>query len=153
LLTEHDGFWYCTAIALSEGEERRYRIDRVNSAVEVTPPPGAAEAIRLAKAPRPDYDDPAHAEVIVELTYRGARLAEDLAHVGDAVRQIAPDRWELRFRCPPSELDYWARTLYGFGAQAQVMLPAELRVRIRDMLAATVAIYADADPDSRESHW
>jgi predicted DNA-binding transcriptional regulator YafY len=89
------------------------------------------------------YDDPAHPEVVVALTYQGARMAEDLPHCGDAVRQVGESAWELRLRCPPSDLPYWARTFFGFGPHARVAAPAKLREMIAVMIRATAENYAD----------
>jgi predicted DNA-binding transcriptional regulator YafY len=138
-----DGFWYCTALSYGAREHRRYRVDRVLSVEPIPTPADAEEVSRAADAARIPYDDPSHPEVVVSLTYEGARLAEDVSHYGEAVRQVAADRWELRFRCPPDELPFCARTFFGIGPQAVVVGPPELRARVRELAMASAALYGD----------
>lgn len=70
-------------------------------------------------------------------------MAEETPHWADRVEQIAPDAWEIRFRCPPSELPYYARELLALGPLAEALAPPSLRDLVRDLAAATVANYAD----------
>ena len=85
---------------------------------------------------------------MVALTSQGALLAQDLEHGAEAVRQVGDSSWEMRFRCPPAELPYWARTFYGFGPAACVVSPPELRDLVRDLIRQTAELYAVAMPDS-----
>jgi predicted DNA-binding transcriptional regulator YafY len=141
---ESDGFWYCSAVSYETRSKRQYRLDRIVAVEHVRPPADAEEVVREASAPGRAYDDPSHPEVVVTLDYQGARMAEDLAHYGNHVRQIDGTAWELRFRCPPSELDFCARTFFSFGPHAHVTAPPELRGMIRALLESTAEIYRDA---------
>ncbi|MGH2531049.1 MAG: helix-turn-helix transcriptional regulator [Thermomicrobiales bacterium] len=142
-LVERDGFWHCHAVSLDARERRQFRLDRMMS-VEVIPTPAAAEAARAAAYhPGTPYDDPSHPEVVVALTYTGSRLADDVHDLEERVCQIAPDRWELRFRCPPSEWPYYARTFLGLGPDMEVVAPAELRHLVRDLATATATQHDD----------
>ncbi|HEY7032029.1 MAG TPA: WYL domain-containing protein [Thermomicrobiales bacterium] len=143
-LIEIDGFWHCSAVSHEVRSVRQFRLDRIIS-VEATPPPANADDVRrLAAAPGPAYDDPNHPEIAVTLDYRGARMAEDLPRRGGVLRQIDDSTWDLRFRCPPSELDYWARTFFGFADHARVRAPAELREMILALIRATANRYGEA---------
>ncbi len=122
-----EGHWYCHAVSLAEGEERRYRVDRFHRVELVPPPEGADDALRRATRDRIAYDDPGHPEVVLRLTYRGRRLAEDLVFDQTAFRQVAPEEWSLRFRCPPGELVYYAREIVALGQEAHVVSPDSLR--------------------------
>jgi predicted DNA-binding transcriptional regulator YafY len=140
-LTSTDGLWYCTAISAAARAKRQFRVDRMLSLSRTTPPPDRESIIRDAQAPPSDYDAPDHPEIVATLTYRGARLAEDLPHAAEGVHQTGDDTWEMRFRCPPSELDYWARTFFAFGHSAHVSAPFELVDAIRELIAAITTTY------------
>jgi predicted DNA-binding transcriptional regulator YafY len=116
-LHEEGGLWYLTAYAACDEEDRRYRVDRIDSLTLATldhrPPPPV------------DYHAPAHPLVRVTLTARGVALAEGIADLARHLRD-----GHLSFRCPPSELAYYSRLLAGFGAEACVHEPAELRQRL-----------------------
>ena len=76
------------------------------------------------------YDDPSHPEVVVQLTARGAAMLESEPHLGDCIEREDNAGKVLRFRCPPSELDYFARLFGGMGADALVHAPPELCERL-----------------------
>jgi hypothetical protein len=58
--------------------------------------------------PAPAYDDPGHPEVRATLTARGLAYGEaELEQVGPRER-LPGGGAELRFRCPPGELDWYA---------------------------------------------
>ncbi len=105
----------------------------------------AEEARRRAARPRRAYDDPAHPEVVVRLSYRGLRLAEEIPHWAGRVGRLDDDTWELRFRCPPGELAYYAREVHALGPTAEALAPPELRARVFAIATATAAIYAPND--------
>jgi predicted DNA-binding transcriptional regulator YafY len=140
------GRWYCVAVDLEAAEERRFRLDRMESVEPTSPPPGAAEALRSATAPRPAYDDLAHPEVVVRLTESGLRRAEVEPALVENARPVAGGGWEARFRCPPVELPYYGRILYALGPEAEVIGPAEVREMIRDWARATADRHAAAEP-------
>jgi predicted DNA-binding transcriptional regulator YafY len=123
------GFWYVEGI--SDGKRRWFRADRVVSfkpsdKVEVEPLP---------------YDHASHPCVRVRLSGRGLRVAERDPHFGDAVRQATANGGLLEFRCPPEELDWYARYFGGMGVDAVVEAPPELVVRIRVRIAELKSIY------------
>jgi len=150
-LAARDGRWYCAAVSLEAGEERAYRLDRVRSVAPVPTPTNAESARRAAKRPRRAYDDPSHPEVVVRLSYQGLRLAEETPHWTGRAVQIGPDEWEIRFRCPPGELPYYAREVLALGPTAEATAPPELRALLRDLVAATAARHADTGRDDPPS--
>lgn len=141
-----DGRWYCAAVSLEACEERTYRLDRVLAVEQIAAPPSAASTLHAATQPRPEYAAPGHPEIVLRLTYRGLRLAEDRLPAWDRARQLAPEAWELRFRCPPAELAYYAHEIHALGPQAEALSPPALRALVRDLATATAACYA-CDPD------
>jgi predicted DNA-binding transcriptional regulator YafY len=133
-----NGLWYCRAHAHERGEERTYRVDRVRAAEPAT---AGFERLR-APAPTPYHHD-SHPQVVVVLTARGAAYAESEPHVGAQIERGPDGAGRLAFRCPPGELDYFARYFASLGAEADVRAPQELRDRIRRIGEQLVDRYSD----------
>jgi len=154
-LRAQDGRWFCRAVSLEAGEERTYRLDRLRAVDPIPAPPGAEAPARAAAADassaRRPYDDPAHPEVVLRLSYRGVRLAEDASNWAGRFVPVDRERWELRFRCPPAELPYYAREIHALGPTAVVLAPADLRRQVRDLALATATLYDgdDASPPTK----
>ncbi len=137
-VTELRGFWYCRAISAERGEERRYRVDRF-AAVGPAEPSFRPPALRTA----PAYDDPRHPAVHVTLTARGLALSEaELEQLGP-IQPAARGGAELRFRCPPGELDWYARFFASLGQEADVHAPPELRARLAALGRGMVKRYGN----------
>ncbi|MGH2560832.1 MAG: helix-turn-helix transcriptional regulator [Thermomicrobiales bacterium] len=146
-LVEREGFWHCNAISLDARQRRQFRLDRMLTVDVIATPPTAEEASAAANVRRPPYDDPSHPEVVIALTYTGARLGDDLPRLEGRICQIGPDRWELRFRCPPSEWPYYARTFLGFGPEMEIVVPVDLRRLVHDLASATATKHdGEGDP-------
>ncbi|CAA9566033.1 MAG: hypothetical protein AVDCRST_MAG70-2044 [uncultured Thermomicrobiales bacterium] len=137
-----EGRWYCHAVSMAAGEERRYRLDRFSAVVTIPPPDGAAEALLRAARGRLAYDHPGHPEVVIHLSYRGRRQAEGLGLDESAYERVAPHAWRLRFRCPPDELPYYAREILAMGTDALVLAPDDLRDLVVARAEATLRLYA-----------
>jgi predicted DNA-binding transcriptional regulator YafY len=121
-ITTHGGYWYCHAYTFETEEERTYRVDRFQA---VSP---AGERFERVQAPEPrPYTHESHPEVRVTLTARGAAYVESEPHLGQHIQRAADGTCYLAFRCPPSELDYYARYFAGLGTEAEVHAPQELR--------------------------
>ena len=125
-VSSQNGFWYCRAYADEHQEERTYRVDRIRALA-----PASAE---LPPAP-PDrarpYGHASHPEVLVSLTAWGAAQVESEPDLGPQLQRLPDGSGRLAFRCPPSELDWFARYFASLGAHATVHGPPELRERIR----------------------
>ena len=124
-LSAENGLWYCRAYSFERGAERTFRVDRIR---RLEPAGGSFQ--RIAAPPQMPYDNPSHPEVVVQLTARGAAMLESEPHLGDCIEREDNAGKVLRFRCPPSELDYFARLFGGMGADALVHAPPELCVRL-----------------------
>ena len=124
------GLWYL--VGLAENTSRTFRIDRISGV-------GSAEAPNVIEEP-PGYHDPAHPLVRVKLTRRGARKVQREPHLGSSI-DVTLDEQILEFRCPPSELDWYAIYFGGMGADALVMEPEELRSRIKGRASALLELY------------
>ena len=130
------GVWYL--LARRRGEERVYRVSRIVSATERAEASTRADDFDLAGAwaSRSEAFERtrSHVEVTVRVPrsqvrfLRGARVVED----GETPTVIA------RF----DGLGHAFRTLLAYGAQAEVLAPAELRERIAASAAETAALYA-----------
>lgn len=130
-LVAADGHWYVDAVSRQAAARRRFRTDRIDALEPIPTPPDADEIVRIADAD--DYHAPEHPEVVFRLSGAGAMRAPDA--FGVAVRPVPTDdgRWELRFRCPPAELPFYARAVLSLGGDARAVAPAELVDLIRDL--------------------
>lgn len=127
-ITTQNGYWYCRAYCYEDEEERTYRVDRVQNVTN------APSRFRYIEAPEPrPYSYESHPEVRVTLTARGAASVESEPHLGQQLQRHPDGTGHLAFRCPPSELNYYARYFGGLGDDAQVEAPQELRERLADL--------------------
>lgn len=120
----YEGFWYCKAYSYERGEERLYRVDRMRS---VEP---AWETFLKSVAPSLPYDHLSHPQVKVTLTQRGVLHVETESHIGGFIERNEDGSGSITFRCPPSELAYFARYFAGLGDAVEVVAPEELREAI-----------------------
>lgn len=142
-----DGRWYCVAVSLEAGEERVFRLDRMETVEPVAPPPGAVETLRAARTGVP-YHDPAHPEVVVRMSQVGLVRAEVEPELVRSAVRVVEGEWEARFRCPPAELPYFARVVFALGPEAAALAPNELRAMVRQMALATLRrLESAASPD------
>jgi predicted DNA-binding transcriptional regulator YafY len=124
-LSTRGGLWYCRAFSHEHGEERTYRVDRFTALAPATNPrPGQA-----LPTP-PPYDAPHHPEVRATLTPRGLRLLDSDPNLSQNLQRRADGGGTLCLRCPPSDLDWYARTFAGLGAEVTVHSPPALRERL-----------------------
>lgn len=132
-----NGFWYCEAFNLEKEEYRTYRVDRIQS-IEAAPP-----EVQAIAAPDPvPYEHEDHPQITVQLTARGAARVESDVHFGPRVRELA-DGGQISFRCPPDELDYYARFFAILGEDATVLAPEALRLKMLDLGAQLVKRYSN----------
>ena len=122
------GYWYCRAYSAEHAAERTYRVDRLEalepSGDDFQPPP--------TPDPLP-YDHVSHPQVVVALTARGVAAVESDPHLGRQIERLPDGSGRLSFRCPPDELDWFARYFASLGSHADVGAPAELRQRMREI--------------------
>ncbi|HEV2529688.1 MAG TPA: WYL domain-containing protein [Thermomicrobiales bacterium] len=133
-----DGRWYVHAVSHEAREQRRYRLDRLDELRPVAPPPDADAVIAAAHAGGRDYHHPDNPEVVLRLTGPGVTRAPDVLGV-----RLAPetemDGWSVvRFRCPRSELPFYARCVLVLGDDAVAVGPPELVAMIRDVATRTL---------------
>jgi len=125
------GFWYVQG---SDGKGSRIlRVDRILE-FEVSDAPGSLDV------PVP-YGHPSHPLIRVRLTKRGARIVQNEPHLGSEIRSVTEQ--ELAFRCPPSELDWYANYFGGLGEDAIVQEPEVLRKKIREKATRLMSIYPE----------
>lgn len=120
-----DGYWYCSAHVYETGEERLYRVDRI-----IALEPADNASLPEYPPPAPPYDDPAHPCIVATLTPIGAARIESEPHLGQLLMRHSDGSAALSFRCPPAELDYYARLFATLGNDAEVCEPPELRQRL-----------------------
>ncbi len=125
-VTTQNGFWYCRAYAFEREEERTYRVDRIRALTPVD------RTVDPALLPQPTpYGDESHPQVVALLTARGVAAVESEPHLGQIIERQPDGGGRLALRCPPSELDWYARYFAGLGAEVEVLEPADLRERLR----------------------
>jgi predicted DNA-binding transcriptional regulator YafY len=105
-----------------------YRVDRILGLE--APETGFQEAAPVEPLA---YDHPSHPEIRAELSGRGALIVEIEPHIADHLRPNPEGGALLVFRCPPAELDYFARYFAGLGADIRVLAPPELRQRMAEI--------------------
>jgi predicted DNA-binding transcriptional regulator YafY len=120
-----EGYWYCRAFLAEKQREQTYRVDRI-LALDA-PEDGFQEAALIEPLP---YGHPSHPEIRAGLSARGALIVEIEPDIAANLRPNPDKSASLVFRCPPSELDYFARYFAGLGADIQVHAPPELREKM-----------------------
>lgn len=76
------------------------------------------------------------------LSPRGVALAEREPHTGGAVSRHADGSGAMVFRCPPSELPWWAGYFFRLGVEAEVVAPPDLRARVYALACAMAERYS-----------
>ena len=125
-VSTQNGFWYCRAYAFEHEEERTYRVDRIRALTPVEREIDPA----LLPAPTP-YSHESHPQVVATLSPRGVAEVESEPHLGQIIQREPDGGGRLVLRCPPSELDWYARYFASLGAEVEVLEPPELRERLR----------------------
>lgn len=142
-LMASEGRWYVDAI--SREARRRYRLDRIDALRRIPAPPDA-EAIREAAAAVTPYDHADHPEVTLHLTDAGLVRAPDLLGVRLAPVPHDAGWWEIRFRCPASELPFFARCVLVLGDDCRAIGPPDLVEIVRQVARTTLERYAHHRP-------
>ena len=121
-----DGAWLLDAFAREHEEYRRYRIDRIE-ALELLPD------WQESPPPPVPYDHVDHPLIRAAVTPQGVTLLEGEPDLAGHVTPQPDGAGRLEFRCPPSELDYYARLLAVTGEHVHVEEPQELIERLRSL--------------------
>lgn len=127
------GFWYCEAYSVTHQERRTFRADRFERIEAIGKPEPELEERRSEAdmQARAQADQPQTAtRIVAKLTYRGALRAEQDEHIGEMVRQLSDEAWELVFMCPPSEWNWAIRFFFTLGMEATILAPPSLRSAI-----------------------
>lgn len=143
VITTQNGFWYCRAYAFEHEEERMYRVDRIQALTPVEREIGPA----LLPEPTP-YGHESHPQMVALLTARGIADVESEPHLGQIIQREADGTGRLALRCPPSELNWYARYFAGLGAEVEVLEPPELRQRLRALGERLVARYGETSKET-----
>ncbi len=134
-----DGAWYLHGWCRLADAPRDFRLDRIR-AVTVTDLPTTHP--RLDDPPAPAYEpDPDDPEVVLDVTEEGRWVMD--AVVLDEATTLDDGRRRLRFRA--ASLDWAARLVLRLGPAAEVVTPADLTARVRQMATAVMARY-DQEP-------
>lgn len=123
------GRWYVEAVDSLRGQGRTFRISRIVSAAKSITPPNAAQSTADAHASSATYHSEKHPLIRIGLNESGVAIARDHPDFRDHVANGT-----IEFRCPPSELPYYARELLRFGTAATIEHPPELIALTRTLL-------------------
>ncbi|WP_058302704.1 helix-turn-helix transcriptional regulator [Gorillibacterium timonense] len=143
-----NGFWYCDAYSWTHGENRLFRVDRMDSLHPVTAP-----AIAPEQEPEEKKQALPPLRIRARLSYRGMLQIERDRHIGECITFLGEDVWETDFSIPSTEWDWLIRLFYSLGPDAEVLEPASLRDEIRER-ALQVANRYEQPPqdDERKEH-
>jgi len=120
------GRWYVEAIDSLRRAKRVFRIDRIMRIQSAIRPADGDLIVAEAGTSSLDYGAPHHPEIHAVLTARGVVFALDHPDLRDSVVKTVAGG-EFRFRCPQSELPYYAREFFRLGTEIRVLAPTELR--------------------------
>ncbi|WP_019533831.1 helix-turn-helix transcriptional regulator [Paenibacillus ginsengihumi] len=137
------GFWYCEAWSPTHGEQRTFRVDRMESIERIdTPSNGGKRSVSGKRESGMEARQAPDVRIVARLTYRGALLAEQDYHIGECVKQVTDEAWEVDFRCPAAEWRWAVRFFFALGMDAEVIEPASLRREIGEMAAKLCERYS-----------
>jgi predicted DNA-binding transcriptional regulator YafY len=125
------GFWYLRALV--EGQDRAYRVDRIEE-IEETEPLSSSVVEQLP------YTDPSHPLVRVCLGPKGIRRVENDQHLYSLVTGLEPPA-TIEFNCPPHELEWYAKFFGEMGEEAIIDSPPELIERVIERAETLLKIY------------
>jgi len=139
-LSFRSGHWYLAALDVDAGDERSYRLDRIESAVEAGPPGSAASATpgdgATATAPPPPWelgtDEPVTAQLLVDADQAG--WAE--GHVGPGAVVERRDDGAVVLSVRVTNRDALRSFVLGFLDHAELLGPPELRADLVSWLEA-----------------
>lgn len=125
------GFWYCEAYSVQHQEQRTFRADRF---VQLEVLDKTQSDICIAEMVQKKSDPTSQPiPIIAKLTYRGALLAERDPQIGEFVKHVTDEEWELDFLCPAAEWNWAIKFFYMLGLDAEVIEPSSLKKEIYQM--------------------
>ncbi len=136
-LVAAEGSWYLDAISRGARARRRYRIDRID-AIRAIPTPIDADMVAIEADVPADYHHPDHPEVVLRLTEVGVVRAPELLGVRVTPERRCDGSWEIRLRCPPSELPFYARCVLVLGDDCRADGGPEVVALIRETAQRTL---------------
>lgn len=134
-----NGYWYLNAYAFEHEEDRAYRVDRIQALTVLD------ERIDPATLPQPTpYDHETNPQVVATLTPQGVAYVETEPHLGKLIQRQPEGSGRLVFRCPSSEMRWYARYFAGLGDDVAITAPPELLERLHEVGQQLVARYKKA---------
>ena len=134
-LAFRNGHWYLAGTDAESGEDRSFRLDRIESAVEVGGEPDVFER-RPAAAPAPPWEAGSGELVEAKLLVDADQAGWAVGHLGpDAVSERRPDG-SVVLRVRVTNRDAFRSFVLGFLDHAEVLGPPELRADVVAWLEA-----------------
>lgn len=135
-LSFRNGHWYLAGHDADAGEERMFRLDRIESEVQVTGEAGAFERPAHTTAPPPPWEMGADDALTARLLVDAGQSAWAASHVGpEAVEAWRPDG-SVVLAVRVTNRDAFRSFVLGFLEHAEVLGPAELRAETVQWLEA-----------------
>lgn len=140
-LDYHRGRWYLTGYDHLRADQRNYRLDRIEGAVEV----GSAPAVhpesrpRQADGPAPPWELGADRPITARVRVDADQLATARRQLGDAVTETAGADGSVVFDVPVVNFDAFRTFLFGFLHRAELLEPPEWRADVISWLEAIEA--------------
>lgn len=129
-----DGYWYCPAYCLNNGQYRLYRADRIVSVRLNESVPCREEVWRLDLENPPDSSGDEQATFKVELTPNGVRELESDERFGPAIERREDGGGTAAVSVPAANLSFYADWMWRLGEDARILEPAEAIDCIRGKL-------------------
>lgn len=126
----HRGVWYVTGFDHARGEERIFRLTRVDGSIRVgdgSTPDFEAPASVAIEVPRGPWEGEAVAEAVVGFAPEAAWWAQ--RRTDATVVRTREDGW-VELRMPVSDVEPFAGWVAGFAAAAEVVEPPEVRAAV-----------------------
>ncbi|CAA9577023.1 MAG: hypothetical protein AVDCRST_MAG33-3168 [uncultured Thermomicrobiales bacterium] len=141
-LVAAEGRWYVDAISRAARAHRRFRIDRIDHVRSIPTPPDA-DRIRADANTTTPYDHADHPEVTLHLTDAGRVRAPDLLGIRLDPVALGSGEWEIRTRCPPSELAFFVRCVLTLGDDCRAAGGPELVALVQAAARRTLDRHTD----------
>ncbi len=125
-LRTHEGLWYCDAYSYERQAWRIYRVDRFLDVKAAPSPPQLAPPISI-----PTREHPSYPEIRIHLTARGVLRLEHDPYLGPRLQRQDNGEGLLSLHWRTEEYDWLVRVLLSLGADVKILVPEELRTRVK----------------------
>jgi predicted DNA-binding transcriptional regulator YafY len=140
-LSFHRGHWYLSGLDRGRGEERQFRLDRLEDALVPEGPPGAFARPEMAQTiPPPPWRLGEDEEVVARLLVDAVQVPWAYQALGaSAAKETRPDG-SVEFEVPITNRDAFRSFVLGFLDHAEILGPESLRTDMVSWLEQMAAV-------------